>query len=240
VSHLLKAVEIGPKEANTWNALGLAYERKGEVEEALKALEHSLSLDPENGYSLRNLGGLLAKTDPTKGLPYLRKAALLLPGDQVTQYNFGLCLIKAGQSKEADQVLAAAVEVAPHSRLAQRCEELRNSISNEALRAGAGDGLRMDAVTYCLSALKTLRELGPEQFRAITVEIALLGQNGLDINNSTPKYTLKSLPGKFSGMQLVSYMYAGFRHFAPDDDAGIDLSREYEAAKLLFDGKQPG
>jgi hypothetical protein len=144
----------------------------------------------------------------------------------------------AGYLKKGEELIAAMRKI-PEDMLAKYPGTVNAWADNEALRAGTGDGLRMDAVTYCLSALKTLRELGPEQFRAITVEIALLGQSGLDINAPTPKYTLKSLPGKFSGMQLVSYMYVVFRHLAPDEDAGIDLAKEYEAAMLLFDGKQP-
>jgi len=67
------------------------------------------------------------------------------------------------------------------------------------------------------------------------MEIALLGRNGLDINDPAQKYTLRSLPGKFSGMQLVSLMYVGFKIIAPEQDAGIDLSREYAEAKKLFE-----
>jgi hypothetical protein len=48
-------------------------------------------------------------------------------------------------------------------------------------------------------------------------------------------YTLRSLPGKFSGMHLVSMMYVGFKIIAPEQDAGIDLSREYDEAKKLFE-----
>jgi hypothetical protein len=67
------------------------------------------------------------------------------------------------------------------------------------------------------------------------MEIAMLGRSGLDINNPAQKYTLRSLPGKFSGMRLLSMMYVGFKIIAPEQDAGIDLSREYAEAKKLFE-----
>ena len=60
--------------------------------------------------------------------------------------------------------------------------------------------------------------------------IAILGQNGLDINNSDKKYLLKELPGEFSGLHLCSIMYAAFKQFAPNEEVGIDFSKEYEAA----------
>jgi hypothetical protein len=93
----------------------------------------------------------------------------------------------------------------------------------------------MDAVMYCVSALQTFSEHGPSRRQSITFEISMLGRNGLDINDPTQKYSLKSLPGKFSGLQLVSYMYVGLKQMDPSLDAGIDLSQEYETAQKLFD-----
>ena len=89
---------------------------------------------------------------------------------------------------------------------------------------------------YIASALETFAELGPDKIRQITVEVAMKGQSGLDINDPEPKYTLTSLPGNFSGMHLVSIMYAGFKALDPSIDAGIDLSAEYEAAKAMQRG----
>lgn len=74
------------------------------------------------------------------------------------------------------------------------------------------------------------KKLGPQKTNAITAEIALLGRQGLDINNPNMKYTLKSLDGKLTGLQLVSYMYVGLRKIAPDQAADIDLSKEYNKA----------
>ena len=61
----------------------------------------------------------------------------------------------------------------------------------------------------------------------------MMGQSGLNINDPEQKYTLKTLPGKFSGMQLVAIMYAGMKALDPDVDAGVDLSAEYEAALAM-------
>jgi hypothetical protein len=40
-----------------------------------------------------------------------------------------------------------------------------------------------------------------------------------------------SYSGAFSGMKIVSYMYAAFQQVMPDADVGIDLSKEYAAVK---------
>jgi hypothetical protein len=42
---------------------------------------------------------------------------------------------------------------------------------------------------------------------------------------------LKAFPGAFSGMKIVSYLYAAFQQFMPGADVGIDLSKEYAAVK---------
>jgi hypothetical protein len=131
------------------------------------------------------------------------------------------------------------MDLAPYTEMAEKCRQALTKIAHDAMRANVGGTVRMDVVFYCLAAMEKMQSMGAEQFQAVTVEIALLGRNGLDINNPAQKYTLRSLPGKFSGMQLVSYMYVGSKHIAPEEDTGIDLSREFDAAKLLFEGKQP-
>lgn len=70
----------------------------------------------------------------------------------------------------------------------------------------------------------------PRELLALGVEIATVGMNGLDINDPTPKYAIKSLPGNFSGLHLLSIMYAAFKREAPQQDVGIDFSEEYREA----------
>jgi hypothetical protein len=76
-------------------------------------------------------------------------------------------------------------------------------------------------------------KVGPAETQRISFEIALKGREGLDINNPEKKYTLDSLEGTFTGLQLVSYMYVGFKMIAPERDIGIDLSEEYKTALKL-------
>jgi hypothetical protein len=78
----------------------------------------------------------------------------------------------------------------------------------------------------------------PQEVKRIGFEIAVLGQRGLDTNNPDQKYTLKSLPGTFSGLHLVCLMYVAFKQVAPEQAIGFDLSREYEVARSLSPGNQ--
>lgn len=58
----------------------------------------------------------------------------------------------------------------------------------------------------------------------------MLGNKGLSINDMTRKHRLQFWPGEYTGLQLISFMYAAFQQFAPSTDLGIDLSREYQIA----------
>jgi hypothetical protein len=100
-------------------------------------------------------------------------------------------------------------------------------------------GLRMDAVFYCVAALQHFEKLAQEQVQQIGFEIARLGQQGLDVNDPSKSYTIKSMPGQHSGLKLVSFMYVAFQQIDPKLDLGFDLSKEYQAALGLFRKQKP-
>ena len=236
INLLSRLTDIDIENPNVWNALGVAYLRNRQVDVAREALQRSYELDPENGYTLRNLGGLLASENPSEALPFLEKAAEMLPDDQQAQYGYALCLLENDQPQKADAVFIKAIEIAPYSELSEVCRTQRTEIAQKTMRDKAPGGLRMDAVMHCLSALEKFEKLGPEKAIAITTEIALLGRSGLNINDPEKTYALKSLGGEFTGLQLVSYMYVGIKRIDPNQDVGIDLAKEYSMALKLFEG----
>ena len=69
-----------------------------------------------------------------------------------------------------------------------------------------------------------------QELGQIVMEIALLGRTGLSINDPTTRYSLKNLPGDFSGLQLLSMMHVGIRRLDPNAPTGTNLEREYAAA----------
>ncbi|MEI6715593.1 MAG: tetratricopeptide repeat protein [Verrucomicrobiota bacterium] len=232
VELLEQVVEERPSAADAWNALGIALQRKGDRVRALEAIERSHELDPDNPYTLRNLGALLANESPKAGLPYLKRAAELLPTESVVAFGYAQALLQCGETNAADQVFQNVIRLAPYSEIARRAQEERTRLAELTLRERGGE-VRMDVVMYISGALKLFGELGTKATQALTVEIALLGSKGLDINDPTAKYELKSLPGKFSGLHLLAYLYAGLQQVAPGKDAGIDFSKEYEMAKQM-------
>jgi len=226
-------VGLQPNNARAWNALGVAQARHNDSPAAEKALRKSLEIDPGDGYACRNLGGLIAKCSQAEALPLLKRAAELMPDDQAAQYGYALALLETGSPDIADPILKKVVDLSPLTPVAEQARSARTQIAHKNMRSAAGGMPRMDAVMYCLAALQLFAK-SAETRQAVTFEIAMLGRSGLDINDSAQKYTLKSLPGKFSGLQLVSYMYVGLKQLSPEMDPGIDLSREYQQANQLF------
>jgi hypothetical protein len=91
-------------------------------------------------------------------------------------------------------------------------------------------------VYFLLDALKRYDKLPVEQVREIALEIGMMGRNGLDYASPDQKYTLKSLPGeKFSGLNLMCLMYAGFKRIAPEHDLQMDLDEPFLIALEMFE-----
>jgi hypothetical protein len=91
----------------------------------------------------------------------------------------------------------------------------------------------MDVVFYILSALQIFKGKSTQKVKEISFEIGMLGRQGLEINDPTRKFTLRTLPGEFTALQLVSIMYTGFKQFEPSMDIGMDFSEEYSLALKL-------
>lgn len=92
---------------------------------------------------------------------------------------------------------------------------------------------RPDAIMYCLEALEKFETMTQAEIQKIAYEIAMKGRSGLNTNDPTQQYQLKSLPGNFSALHLVCLMYVAFKSIAPEVDVGFDLSQEFAAAKAL-------
>ena len=98
------------------------------------------------------------------------------------------------------------------------------------------------AVWFLLDALNRYARLATEEVRTIAFEIAMVGRSGLDYASSEKKYSLKSIPGeRFSGLQLMCLMHAGFKRLNPELDTGMDLHEPFLQALALFNaGSKPG
>lgn len=237
VMRLKKAAEYDPNHTNAWVGIGYAYARLERKKDAKEALRKAVTLDPGNGYAHRNLGALLAMDqDYTNALPHFREAFHQLPDDPQAIYGLGHCLMELDKLDEADGLFIDVIERFPASPVAEQARQERTKLAQKSLRGNVSGGFRPDVMMYILGALETFKEVGDVKRQEIVLEVAIKGQSGLDINDSEQKYTLRTLPGKFSGLHLLAIMYTGFQQFDPTADVGADFKAEYEMAlKTLGD-----
>lgn len=236
--HLLRAVHLDAENVNALVALGVALYRAGDASAAKRRLEQAIDKAPDNGYAHRNLAAVLGSTgEPQRAIQHLRQAYRLLPSDQATVFGLANALDQFGEEHEqaeADNLYKSAIALRSHTDIAELARQARSRIAQESMRS-AGGAVRMDAVMYCLGALERFQQMQPNEVQGIGFEIALLGQGGIDVNNPDATYTLRTLPGKFTGLQLMSLMYVAFKQIAPDQDIGFDLSAEYQEALSLYE-----
>jgi len=233
---LRKSIEYNPEHSNSYVALGYAYDRLGDSESAIKYLLEALNLDPHNPYAMRNLGGVSGRSgDMKQALSYLQKAYELNPSDATTVYGLAYCYQQSEDYQQADQYYRKVLDMDAPANVKELARDGLREIAVAHLKS---KGLRMDAVMYMLSALTLLEGESEDRIRDLSFEIAMKGRSGLDINNPDKEYTIRSLPGTFTGLQLMSYMYVGFKKIAPDQDIGVDLSQEYETALQLFEDER--
>ena len=195
-----------------------------------EVLGTTLTLNPQDGYSHKNLGALLSRAGRAdEALRHLRLAIQMLPSDAQAWYNLAGTLEESGDLEGADEAYQRVIDLYSTGNLASRAEAGRSRIVEIHFRERGGD-LRPDAFSYCLGALRRFDGMPKAEIQRITFEIAMLGTRGLQVNDPAEQYTLNSIPGKFSGLHLLCIEYVGFKLLDPSVDIGFDLAAEYEAA----------
>lgn len=101
-----------------------------------------------------------------------------------------------------------------------------------------GDG-KSDSDLMVLGMFKVLREVGKmplEAVRAIALEIAMLGANGI---SPTKKYNLKTMPNRrdIMGLEILAYYYVTWAKVFPDklDMIGLPYKKAYESAVAMME-----
>jgi len=157
------------------------------------------------------------------------------PGDPHAILALAQCLETLGREHlpEADRLCVDLIERFPDSPVVRQAEEARTRIAQASLRCFDHGEMRMEVVQYIAGALREFARLGPRRREEIALEIALLGQGGLDIVDPAPKYALRTLPGSYCGLHLLAIMYAAFRQIDATLDTGADFLREYEMAQAV-------
>ena len=77
-----------------------------------------------------------------------------------------------------------------------------------------------------------------EKIREIAFEVGMIGTAGIDYTKPDRRYSLKSLPGgQFTGLQMLVFMYVGFKKIDPTVNTGLDFKDAYEIALKLYENK---
>ena len=231
---LCHALEVDPDHVNARVALGVALVRQARHADAVPVFREAVRQDPSNLWAIRNLGGcLLHLKQIDEAEVCLRRAVELAPTDQQAIFGLAQLLHVKEEFKEADNHYLRAIQLDERSFVAELARKERTKLAQVSFRRKMPGDVRPDAVMYCLGAIQKFDKMSQPEVQKIGFEIAMLGQRGLDTNDPTQKYRLKSLPGDYSGVNLVSLMYVAFKIIAPEQDMGFDLSKEYELAKSM-------
>ena len=238
-STLNEALRSNPRHVNSLVALGVAYATDGLHREAVDVLERAVAADPNNPWAQKNLGGcLLALEEADRAVICLLRATQLNPKDQQSFYGLGEAYRLAGKLSEADAAYRQVVAINQFGQTAEAAKKQLSSLAHLSFVMQGGATGRPDAVAYCLSAIENFANLSDKEVQRILYEVGTIGNKGFDINDSTQKYELQSMPGKFSGMQMVCIMYVGFRRIAPELASTFDLSTEYAVAMGQFEKRR--
>ena len=170
----------------------------------------------------------------------LRQAVTQAPGDPIALLTLAQALIKtdlASHGSEADRLLKRVLTIAPHGEIAEKAKDERRRIAEQGFRE-RGDGLRMDAVMYCLDALTKFEGMSRLELAPILMELAALGQKGLPVNDPTQTFRLHSLAGEFTALQVLCLMHVGIKQIDPSQGSGFDIDKEYETAVAMHGGGQ--
>ncbi len=237
IGHLRELTRIDPRHTHGWVALGVAFLRARNMDEGIGALQTAVSQDPNDLWARKNLGAGLLQTERfAEAVEQFQNATTISPDDQAAWYGLAQALQHSGETLEADKAHIKTIELDEFSEIAELARKGRSKIAEQGFHTAAGNAPRMDAVMYCVGALEKFTAMSTDEVQRIGFEIALLGTRGIDVNNPETRYTLKNLPGEFSGLHLLSIQYVAFKKFAPEQNIGFDLSVEYKAALKLFKG----
>lgn len=230
---LEKAVELAPDHVYALVGLGFAEVAVGNLLIGEEWLRKAIRLEPKNRWALRNLAGTLMKQRRfEEALSAIKSCLEVAPDDIAMMIAHGDCLIELGRGDESETYFRMAVKTGGPEHLVDLAKARLTEKSQKAFRATGN--VRPDVVEYITDALNRFKSMDLTQIKNLALEIAILGNKGLNINDPTPKHQIQAWPGKYSGLQLLSIMYAAFQQFAPDADTGIDLSKEYEIAARDF------
>lgn len=226
---LTKATEAN--HAHAWVALAVAYTRKGNLDKAMESAQSALKVSPDDPYALRTAANLIGDTKQALGM--LEKASQIAPNDSLILYSLAECLRNTDENKQkVDEIYKRVIELSPGTEHAERAKGRLSEFAYERFRK-MGE-LRPDAVMYCLDALQKFSTMTHHDIAGVAMETATLGQGGLNVADPYKLYQLRTIPGSYTGLNVVCILHTAIQKVSPDNNSGFDIQVEYEEALKLF------
>lgn len=228
---LHRAIELIPYYADALTALGYSYSSLKDFDKAMSYTLEALKYQPKHFYALRNLSTLYARqSDYAKAVEQMNKALELQPDDPSALYGMALIYKDLNNYNDAKVTLKKIIDNGVDGKFISLAKDLLRSLTVSDFKS---KGVRMDAVMYLVAAISEFSKMPIEQVTDITFTISTIGQNGFKVETPDQLYTIPQLNKKCSGLQMVCYMYAGFKIIEPKMNIGFDLSKEYDLAQKM-------
>ena len=227
----------------TWNAdssnadpLRGAIEKlsRGHSPQAIQLLELLRSRNPTNPDILHALGMALLQSGRTAAAEeVLQGLVKISPSSQDAWFGLAEAVFVQDRPEDADELYRKAIDIDASSKFAEIARGRLSEIAQKIFRSKMPGVERMDAVMYLVGAMDKFEGMPRQELQRIGLEIAMLGAEGFDVNDSSEKYQLRNLPGRFSGLHMVCLMYVSFKIINPIADIGFDLANEYAVAQQM-------
>lgn len=228
------AVTLQPGHVEAHTQMGLVLAKGGDYDRALEYFEWSLHIEPTNIDALRACGGVLLQLGrDEEALATWGKLGDAVEGMIEVQFGLGQIYENKGELGKAEEYYRKVL-LFQEDTIVHELVRIRLARITEGSTSANGE-LRMSVVMYCLSALQQFTRLERVKVHRIILEIGVAMTRGVDVNDPTRKYHLKSLPGVFTGLQLAAYLYTGFKVVEKEMNIGLDFSKEYELACELWE-----
>ena len=203
-------------------------------------LEFFRSSNPIDPDILSILGMALLKSGrAAEAESVLRRLVAIRPTNQDAWFGLAEAVFAQDRPEDADELYRKAIDIDASSKIAETARVRLSEFAQKIFRSKTPNAERMDAVMYLIGAIEKFAGLPRKEVEKIGYEVARLGMDGFDVNDSRQKYQLRSLPGQFSGLHMVCLMYAAFKIINPTADIGFDLADEYAVAQQMKRDQKP-
>ncbi|WP_141358941.1 tetratricopeptide repeat protein [Streptomyces sp. 6-11-2] len=132
-----RVLELDPRNKVAWYDLGVIAHQEGRADDARKAYDEALKIDPKYASALYNKAVLVKPRDPGQAVTLLQRAIAATPRAATAHLQLGLILAQKDRDDEAEEEFGRAVAADPslHSAIP---EAFRDKVSPTPTSSKAG------------------------------------------------------------------------------------------------------